>query len=260
MDPEAHALVGAYALDAMDAAQRRVFEAHLRECAMCRAEVTELQTTAALLGQAAEAVPPPEMRRRVLEAIDTIRQDAPAAPLERPGRQRARWAQRPQRGEAATRRRPVLAAVAAVLALAVLALGALYAQTAARLDRAEEQLAAAGTSDELAAVLSAPDAKVSTITVPADGSARFVWSDQRNVGILVGSRLPPAPPGRTYALWLISGEHAEYAGGLDPASGGQVVQVAKGDVTGADALGVTAEPPGVPVEPTGDIVMSAPLS
>lgn len=257
MDPEAHALVGAYALDAMDAAQRRVFEAHLDECAMCRAEVAELQATAALLGHAAEAVPPPDMRHRVLEAIDAIRQDAPVVPLDRLPAERA---QRARRGAAITRRRPIIAATAAVLAFAVLALGALYARTAARLSRVEEQIATVDAGDDLVAALAAPDARVSDIAVPTGGSARFVWSDQRNIGVLVGNRLPAAPSGRTYALWLIDGEHAEYAGGLDLAGGEQVAQVVKGDVTDADALGVTAEPPGVPVRPTGEVVMSASLS
>ncbi|MGH8885632.1 MAG: anti-sigma factor domain-containing protein [Egibacteraceae bacterium] len=257
MDPEAHTLVGAYALDAMDAAQRRMFEAHLDECAQCRIEVAELQATAALLGQAAEAVPPPGMRHRVLEAIDAIRQDAPVVPLDSSRSQRWR---RQRSGTAAARRRPALAAVAAVLAFAVLALGTLYAQTAARLKRVDEQIATVDAGGDLVAALSAPDARISDVTVPTGGSAWFVWSDRRNVGVLVGDRLPAAPLGRAYALWLINGGHAEYAGSFDPAGGGRVAQVVKGDVTNADQLGVTAEPAGVPVRPTGGPVMSASLT
>lgn len=260
MDPEAHTLVGAYALDAMDAAQRRVFEEHLDECPQCRTEVAELQATAALLGQATETVPPPGMRHRVIEAIDAIRQDAPVVPLDGPRPQRSRWPRRQRSGTAAARRRPALAAVAAVLAFAVLALGTLYAQTAARLKRLDEQVATVDVGDDLVAALSAPDARISDVAGPAGGSARFVWSDRRNVGVLVGDRLPAAPLGRTYALWLINGGRAEYAGAFDPAGGGRVAQVVKGDVTNADKLGVTAEPAGVPVRPTGDLVMSASLT
>lgn len=251
MDPEAHTLVGAYALDAMDAAQRSVFEAHLEECAQCRMEVAELQATAALLGQAAEAVPPPGMRHRVLEAIDAIRQDAPTVALDRP---------RPQRGETIARRRPIFAAAAAVVAFAVLALGVLYAQTAARLRGVEQQITAADAGEDMVAVLAAPDVRISDVAAPTGGSARFLWSDQRSVGVLVGDHLPAAPSGRVYALWLIDGGNAEYAGAFDLADGGRVVQVVKGDITDADALGVTAEPAGVPVRPTGDVVMSASLS
>jgi hypothetical protein len=257
MDPEAHTLVGAYALDAMDAAQRRVFEAHLDECELCRAEAAELQATAALLGQAVETVPPPDMRNRVLEAIDAIRQDAPLVALDVSRSQRK---QRPQRGEASTKRRSIFAAVAAVLVSAVLGLGMLYAQTAARLKDVQEQMAAVDAGNDLVLVLAAPDVRMSDVTVPTGGSARFVWSDQRDVGVLVGNRLPAAPSGRMYALWLIHGGKAEYAGVFDPADGGPVAQVVKGDITDADALGVTAEPAGVPVRPTGDLVMSASLT
>lgn len=256
MDPETHALVGAYALDALGAAARRAFEAHLDECALCCSEVVELQATAALLGQAAETAPPPALRSRVLEAIATIRQDAPVVPLDRASRQRAL----PPEGEAAPRRRPILAAVAAVLAFAVIALGALYAETTARMQRLESQLATADVGDDLVAVLAAPDVRMSNIDSPTGGSARFVWSDQRDVGVLVGDRMPPPPAGRTYALWLIEGETPEYAGALESADGGQVAQVVRGRVANADALGVTAEPPGIPAEPTGDLVMSASLS
>lgn len=257
MDPEAHALVGAYALDALDAQQRDEFEAHLDECASCRAEAAELQATAALLGQVAETVPPSGMRSRVLDAVNTVRQDAPIVPLDGPRQQRD---QRPQGGEGIIRRRPVFAAAAAVLVCAVFVLGALYAQTAAKLKGMEEQVAAADAGDDLVAVLAAPDVRMSDVAVPIGGSARFMWSDQRNLGVLVGNRLPAAPSGRTYALWLINDGRAQYAGAFDPADGGQVAQVVKGDIMDADALGVTAEPAGVPVKPTGDIVMSASLS
>jgi hypothetical protein len=260
MDPGIHALVGAYALDAMDAAQRRVFEAHLDECALCRAEVAELQATAALLGQTAETVPPPDMRDRVLAAIDTIRQDTSVVALDR---RRWPWARRlcqPHRGAAITGRRPLLAVVAAVVAFAALALGTLYAETATRLKRMEQQLATVDANNDLVTVLATPDVRISDVVVPTGGLARFVWSDQRNMGVLVGNHLPAAPSGRTYALWLINGGRAEYAGAFDPAGGGQVAQVVKGDVTDADALGVTAEPAGVPIRPTGELVMSASLS
>jgi hypothetical protein len=51
-----------------------------------------------------------------------------------------------------------------------------------------------------------------------------------------------------------------YAGSFTPDHDGRVIVVLKGGVERAETLGVTAEPPGKPVEPTGKLVMSAPIS
>ena len=69
---EVHALSGAYAVDALDDLERARFEAHLRECAECQAEVDSLREAAASL--ALDAVEPPEqLRAEVLAGIETIR-------------------------------------------------------------------------------------------------------------------------------------------------------------------------------------------
>ncbi|MGH8931522.1 MAG: anti-sigma factor [Egibacteraceae bacterium] len=250
-DHEAHALVGAYVLDAMDAPERRAFEAHLEGCESCGIEVKELQATAAQLGHAAEAVPPPALRERVLSAIDAIRQDAPVVPLHQ-GRRRG-WRSR------TARRVPLGTVAAAVLAFAVVALGGLYVQTSADLDRLEQVAAAGGVGDDLVSVLSAPDAQVREITALASGSARFVWSEGRDLGVLVGDRIGEAPDRHTYALWLIDEGGPHYAGSFTPSDHGLVAAVVSGDLQGADSLGITAEPIGPITHPTGPILMSTVL-
>ena len=234
--------MGAYVLDAMDASQRHAFELHLEDCRVCSAEVEELKATAALLGEAAEAVPPPGLRQRVLDAIDTIRQDPPLVPLEQPAPRR--------------RLQPVFAAAAAVLVFAVVTLGSLYAQTSAKLDR----LTQSDTGDDLVAILSAPDARIDDVTVPAGGWARFVWSDTRDIGVLVGEHLQPAPEGHIYALWLIQDQHARYVGPFTPGEQGQVTAVVAGAVDPDQTLGVTTEPAGTITHPTGPHVMSTTLT
>jgi anti-sigma-K factor RskA len=67
-----HALAGAYALDALDAAERARFERHLRGCAACLAEVRGFAATAASLGLAAAAAPPPALKGRVLADVATL--------------------------------------------------------------------------------------------------------------------------------------------------------------------------------------------
>lgn len=64
-----HELTAAYALDALDSSERDAFEAHLRDCERCRAELGELAETAGMLAYAPEGpVPPESLRDRILVA------------------------------------------------------------------------------------------------------------------------------------------------------------------------------------------------
>lgn len=70
-----HELAAAYALDALDGRERDAFEAHVRECERCTADVSELRATAAMLAYADEGPEPaPALRDRLLEAA---RQERP---------------------------------------------------------------------------------------------------------------------------------------------------------------------------------------
>ena len=64
-----HQLTGAYAADALTGAELAEFEKHLGHCPSCAEEVRGLRETAARLGIATSIVPPPAMRRQVLEAL-----------------------------------------------------------------------------------------------------------------------------------------------------------------------------------------------
>jgi anti-sigma-K factor RskA len=56
-DSDLHELVGAYALDALDADEAREFEAHLDECPRCRAELRDHRDTATYLAHVGTAAP-----------------------------------------------------------------------------------------------------------------------------------------------------------------------------------------------------------
>jgi anti-sigma-K factor RskA len=75
MDAEAlHELTAAYALDALDPAERAGYEEHLATCERCREELAQLSVVAAQLGFAAEPVAPPAaLRARILEAAQAER-------------------------------------------------------------------------------------------------------------------------------------------------------------------------------------------
>lgn len=67
-----HALAGAYAIDAIEGAERARFERHLASCPTCPAEVRGLAATAAQLGLAAAATPPPDLKGRVLADVTAL--------------------------------------------------------------------------------------------------------------------------------------------------------------------------------------------
>ena len=78
MSPDLHHLSGAYAVDALDDAERASFEQHLAVCADCRAEVAELSAAAGSLASLVETTPPPSLRASVLSGIGQVR---PLPPL-----------------------------------------------------------------------------------------------------------------------------------------------------------------------------------
>lgn len=67
MDP--HDLTAAYALDALDPEEAAAYERHLGQCEECRAQLAELNETAAALAYGSVAPAPPErLRTSILDA------------------------------------------------------------------------------------------------------------------------------------------------------------------------------------------------
>jgi anti-sigma-K factor RskA len=219
---DAHELIAAYALDALDVRDRETFEAHLRECERCREELAPLREAAASLAFSVEAPPPPErLRGRILEAVS---ERATVVPLRR-------WRR-------ATYGASALAAAAASLALAF----GLWGWSLSR-DLDAERSAAA--------VLADPDAS----SIALDGAeGRLVVSSTGAAALVVS--LAPAPPGRTYEAWVIRGGTPTPAGLFDGAAGRDVVVLEEPVPRGA-TVAVTLEPAGGVDRPTGEILVSA---
>ena len=96
---------GAWVLGALDEREAADYAAHLRTCGRCRAEVERLQVPADALALATEQVaPPPELKNRILGAIEV---DQPARRREP---QKRRWFLRPL---------PVAGLAAAALAVGI---------------------------------------------------------------------------------------------------------------------------------------------
>lgn len=68
--PDIHNLTGAYALDAMVAADRYAFEDHVVRCPTCTYEVREFREVAAHLAVAVARAPAAAVRERMLAGIE----------------------------------------------------------------------------------------------------------------------------------------------------------------------------------------------
>ena len=220
-----HALVGAYAVDALDDVERAAFERHLAECADCRAEVDGLREAASVIGSSVAQEPPRSLRDRVLAETATVR---PLPPL---------VAQQPQR---AARFRPALVAAAAAVVIAV-AGGVVVAEPWAD-DTSQVPVTAAER------IQAAADAETFQQELEGGAVATVIRSKSLNQAVLVTEDMPPAPEGKTYELWLDHDGVGMVAAGL--MENGQHEVLLEGDPATAVGFGITVEPDGGSDEPT----------
>ncbi|CUR54879.1 conserved hypothetical protein [metagenome] len=251
LNPDIHALSGAYAVDALDEPERASFEAHLAQCQSCRDEVASLTEAASLLGLGSEVAPPPSLRDSLLSDIGQVR-PLPPLPRQLPAQETPEVAapsaaslvpvvedQLATRREATRRRRlpQLVAAAAAVVALGV---GATVWHP-----WNNESSQSIPVADQ---VLAAPDA---TRVVQEVGGATATLVTSASVGkaVLVAEDMPAAPAGKVYELWFQHTDGTVSAAGLMSGSGDQTV-VLQGDATSAVWAGITLEPEGGSDAPT----------
>jgi anti-sigma-K factor RskA len=243
-----HTLAGAYALDALDEGERRLFEAHLETCDECRAEVAELTATAAYLGVASAVPPPPALRHQVLAEIARTRQLPPQRGTGRGRRGVPRWTVN------------VLAVAATVLAVLAISLGVLAWQSMQRADDlAAEADRLAAEAQRLTAVLAAPDARNAAADVEGGGQASVVASETRGEVVLITDDLPELSPDQTYQLWLIAPDEITSAGVVDVPDSGDVTYLTAGDLGGVTTIALSVEPLGGSEQPTTTPVWAAEL-
>lgn len=245
-DPDTHELAAAYALDALDPAERRAFEEHLAGCARCRADVTSFgDVTLALADAAADDELPPGLRERVLAAARA--EPLNVVPLAAARERRAAAAT--GRLATATRPRVLLPALAASAAAAV-ALGVWGADLSGTLDR--ERAARRSEASALAAFAD-PAARRS-----ASGTASLAVAGGR--GALSLARLAPAPAGKTYQAWVIPPGGKPIPAGLFDARGGRAVIVLEPTVEPGAIVAITLEPAGGVDAPTSEPLVAVKTS
>ena len=248
-----HTLAGAYALNALDGAERDRFERHLRGCRACQSEVRGFAATATALAMATAAEPPPGLKQRVLAAAAVTRQSPP----EVAGAAGAAGAADRRRPRATVPRRswlPRLAvpvAAAGLVAAAVLGGVTVWTQHQLTTVQAENQA--------IAAVLAAPDAQIASARTSAGGIATVVASHSAGSIVFTSAGLQALPPSKVYELWFL-GKTARPAGLLPPARAGLTAPVLAAGLAVGDKVGVTVEPAGGSSSPTTTPIVVLTLS
>jgi anti-sigma-K factor RskA len=242
-----HELAGAYALDALDDAERERYERHLGGCPACAEDVRRMTSTATALAMAVTAEPPAGLRERVLAAAATTPQLPPLPPA----------AARHRHGRPVTRSAwfPRLAlGVAAVGVAAAVVLAVVTVSTQRRLDDVQTQ------NQAIAAVLTARDAQITSAAVSGGGTATVVSSFAQHQMIFTSSGLPKLANAKVYELWFLSTGSARPAGLLPQPTDGKTAPVLADGLSSADKVGVTVEPAGGTSSPTTTpiVVMTLP--
>ena len=226
-----HHLAAAYALDALDADERRRFEAHYPTCAICTQEVAEFRETAANLAEAAAVAPPPDLKARVLAEVGRTQQLPPIVPervidlAERRNRRRG-WAM------------AVVAGAAAGL-VALLGSAALFWSDS--------------RPDDFTELVAHPDSVITTLD-GEDGTLRVVWSPSLDRVGVIGEDLADPGPGRTYELWFLLDDGVAPAALFEPDSDGSIRRIIDVDDIDGGGFGVTIEPDGGSPQPTSDVL------
>jgi anti-sigma-K factor RskA len=220
-----HELSAAYALDALDPAEEREFEQHLRTCEHCREDVASFEAAAAALAFGVESPePPPALRRRILEHVQSER--AVVVPFKR---------RRVSFG--------VVSGLAAAAAVVAIGLGIWAVSLSNDLD----------ATREVNRVLADPGAR--TIELQgADG--RLVVSPEGDAALVVRN-LDPAPQGQTYQAWVIEGKAAPKPAGLFNGDDRNDLLLLDQDVPANAVVAVTVEPEGGVDAPTTQPIFSA---
>jgi hypothetical protein len=200
---EVEELLGAFALDAVDADQARAIEVHLAECPRCRAEVQAHRETVALIAGSGSDVPP-DLWDRVAAAVESEGSAAPSDVSAGDGRRlqsRDPSRRRPpgRLGGVRGRRGVVLAAIAAAIA-AIVVLSAQIVGLDSRIDRLNSALGHSGLSGVVAQVALAPHTTIDLDSTSGRRLATVIVS-QQGAAYWVTSSLRTLPSSKTYQIW-----------------------------------------------------------
>jgi anti-sigma-K factor RskA len=235
-----------HSLDALETAEARTLEDHLRSCGECRDELEEWRRTSAALALSASsaAEPSPEVRNRILAGAramkrstvpqngepDTVAYQAPVTTASSASTSNV-IPIRPRRASTTVMR--AVAAIAACLVIALLLVGYVLQaqrnraiesdlnQAKAKLEERDRELAR--LRDEKGFITS-PDANMASLSgteMAVDARAKIAFDRKTGRAMLMADNLPPAPAGKAYQLWfIVEGKPPMPGGVFIPDTGG----------------------------------------
>ena len=186
-------LLGAYALDAVDADERERIERHLVECPRCRAEVAEHREVASFLAQSGTDAPD-----GVWDRISAELAPEPP-PLRLVGEPRPGTTPPAKRGLGPKAAAMLLGAAAVIVAV----LGIVAVGQSQRLNRLED--AVADRSIDRVANAAVADAEVKVALTGDAGDAEIVVG-RNGQGYLITKDMPKPAAGEVYQLWGKDGD------------------------------------------------------
>ncbi len=255
MNSAIHDWTGAYAAHSLSDTEREEFEAHLRECAPCRAEVASFEEVLAQLSDAdfeadAEAGTAPQvpagLQASVMAEIARTPQEAAphasatvdgvgsgsveASTVSSLSDARERHARKPRLGAR------MLVAAAAVFAVAAVGVGTF--------------LGWGGPTDPMELLAQEVQTAEDAVTVDLGvGQTQVVYSRTAGGFAAVGDA-PELEAGHEYQLWIVNADGTINAGPtFEP---GLFTAAAAQDLDGVAAIAVSVEPTGGSVQPTTD--------
>jgi hypothetical protein len=192
------ALAEAYALRALDAPERKLFEAHLADCKICREAVASAGAAAGAIALTAPPETPPAGSGDRLRALYQKGLASPP-PASRGGN-------------------GTLALAFVLVALGISGWGYFEHERAEKAEERGAELAKLlADCENDRAILDAPDARTLSL-VPQNGfngSATIVYSPSKGVAVIAKS-LPEPPAGKVYKLWYIAGAPPSPLGAFKP--------------------------------------------
>jgi anti-sigma-K factor RskA len=257
-----------YALGALSQIEARAFENHIADgCEVCQAEVAGFDGVVGLLGLAAPPVSPPPHLRETLTAMIAKEPRTIGFDLGAAGRAHPQWGARRERRSLWTALPWAVAACLAVVAvISVLSVRRVISKTDQEIARMRldflhltEVLVQARQRDaeyvQVISALSKPGATHITLAAKTEthpNSKAFIAWDREANRWYVTADMAPAPAGKVYQLWFLTGGAAPKSAGLISTTAGHgyaEVDVPT-DIGKINAAAITLEPEGGSATPT----------
>lgn len=244
---EAALLSGAYALNAVTPEEAELVESAMQDSEELRSEIVGLSDTAVALGLGLPPVsPPPSLRAKLLDAIDSLPQEAPQAQAIEGATPVAAM---PAGDHVVSRRRVRRRRPMAMLALAAAAVVLFGGGFLVQRTILEPQ-------NEYSAISAAADVQTAKHDISGGGIATVSWSksEHRTAVVLNGVT---APSGKVLQLWSMRGTTITSAGLYE---NGEKFALISGTPSAGEYLAVTIEPDGGSTQPSGSPIVAVKLA